>query len=122
MPKPETYPLIFERLKAIFQAHVPPLVVESDLPENYSVKTPASAQKYSNISVGAVQIKKSYVSFHLMPIYMFPALLEGCSPQLKKRMQGKACFNFTALDEPLFTELAQLTATSFQRFRQGQLP
>jgi hypothetical protein len=34
------------------------------------------------------------------------------SPALKKRMQGKACFNFTAVDEALFKELAALTRRS----------
>ena len=38
----------------------------------------------------AVQIKKSYVSFHLMPVYANPALLDSLSPALRKRMQGKA--------------------------------
>jgi hypothetical protein len=31
------------------------------------------------------------------------------SPGLRKRMQGKSCFNFTKLDEELFAELAVLT-------------
>ncbi len=28
------------------------------------------------------------------------------SPELRRRMQGKSCFNFTTVDEPLFAELA----------------
>ena len=31
-------------------------------------------------------------------------------PELRRRMQGKACFNFTRVDEALFAELATLTA------------
>ena len=37
---------------------------------------------------GAVQVKKTYVSFHLMPVYAAPELLEPVSPALRKRMQG----------------------------------
>jgi hypothetical protein len=37
-------------------------------------------------------------------------------------MQGKACFNFTRLDEALMTELEQVTTTSIERFRQMPLP
>jgi len=70
---------------------------------------------------GSVQIKKNYVSFHLMPVYAFPDLLNNCSAALKKRMQGKACFNFTAIDEPLFAELADLVQRSVVRFRENQL-
>jgi hypothetical protein len=35
--------------------------------------------------------------------------LEGISEELRRRMQGKSCFNFTAVDETLFEELADLT-------------
>jgi hypothetical protein len=34
-----------------------------------------------------------------------PKLLEGCSQQLRARMQGKSCFNFKTVDEALFAEL-----------------
>lgn len=57
---------------------------------------------------------KNYVSYHLMPVYMNPAMHERISPELKKRMQGKACFNFTEVDPGLFRELAALTATGFE--------
>ena len=43
--------------------------------------------------------------------------LEGISPALKKRMQGKSCFNFTTIDEPLFSELAELTRRGAEQFR-----
>ncbi len=70
---------------------------------------------------GAVQIKKNYVSYHLMPVYAFPDLLDGMSPALKKRMQGKSCFNFTSVDEQLFAELAALTDKGYQRFKDEKL-
>src|SRR5215831_7728236 len=108
MPKRDDFSLIFERLKKILQPLAPPLIVGADTAEDYSLKTAYSSKKYpQGVFVSAVQIKKNYVSFHLMPVYMRPELLEHLSPQLKKRMQGKACFNFTSLEEPLFTELAQ---------------
>ena len=64
-----------------------------------------------------VQIGKAYVSYHLMPIYACPRLLDGFSPKLKASMQGKSCFNFKTLDEPLFTELDHLTTHSFAVFK-----
>jgi hypothetical protein len=69
---------------------------------------------------GAVQVKKNYVSYHLMPVYLNPALLETVSPGLLKRMQGKSCFNFTSSDAQLFRELAELTEAGFNDYvRQG---
>ncbi len=67
---------------------------------------------------GAVQVKKSYVSFHLMPVYLKPALLQDISESLKARMQGKSCFNFNKVDERLFTELASLTEASYASYEE----
>ncbi len=48
--------------------------------------------KHPIIPVAWVQIGKTYVSFHLMGIYMKTPLLGGMSKELKARMQGKTCF------------------------------
>jgi hypothetical protein len=56
--------------------------------------------------VAAAQIRKNYVSFHLMPIYAIRELQKSVSPGLRKRMQGKACFNFTTIDAAHLKELA----------------
>ena len=65
----------------------------------------------------AVRTGKNYVSYHLMPVYACPDLGKEVSPALKKRMQGKACFNFAAVDPELFAELARLTETGYHKFR-----
>ena len=43
---------------------------------------------------------------------------DGISPELKKRMQGKSCFNFKDVDEKLFKELAALTEISYKRLKE----
>ncbi len=68
-----------------------------------------------------MQTRKNYVSYHLMPVYAFPELLKGASPELKKRMQGKSCFNFKAVDDKLFAELLRLTEKGYQRFKDEKL-
>ena len=70
---------------------------------------------------GAVRIGKRYVSYHLMPVYAFPDLLNMISPELRKRMQGKSCFNFTHSDEKFFQELAHLTKSGYERFKREGL-
>ena len=69
------------------------------------------------VYVAGTRLGKRYVSFYLMPVYGFPDLVESISPDLKRRMQGKPCFNFAKVDEPLFAELGQLTAESVARYR-----
>ena len=65
---------------------------------------------------GGVRAGKAYVSFHLIPVYASAELQKSISPELKKRMQGKSCFNFKAPDQKLFKELAKLTKAGFEKF------
>ena len=71
--------------------------------------------------VCAARIGKNYVSYHLMAVYAFPDLLDGISPELKRRMQGKSYFNFTRVDENLFQELEELTQEGYERFKQEEM-
>jgi hypothetical protein len=73
------------------------------------------------MSLAWVEIGRNYVGFHHMGVYARPELLKGISKRLKARMQGKSCFNFTKVDEPLFAELEQLTISAFGAFRNSPL-
>jgi len=64
-----------------------------------------------------IRMGKNYVSFHLMPVYCCPEL-NRMSPALKKRMQGKACFNFREVDEACFKELGALVKSGYRLFRE----
>jgi hypothetical protein len=119
MTKTQNFRETFERLKQILKPYEENLTVKRDGPEGYSLDTPYSEKYKKELFFGAVKINKNYVSFHLMPVYMFPGLLDGLSPALKKRMQGKSCFNFTPSDEPLLAELSDLTRRGVERFRNG---
>ncbi|MCR6627685.1 hypothetical protein [Pseudoxanthomonas mexicana] len=55
--------------------------------------------------------------FHFMPVYDFPELLDNISPDLRRRMQGKSCFNFDKLDPILLEELAGIIVSGTQRYR-----
>ena len=107
----------FAALKQILQQHENHMQVLADKPKNYCLAMKTVFHRGKPLWFAAVQSKKNYVSFHLLPVYMNPALQKQISPELKKRMQGKACFNFTAPDEKLFAELRKLTATGLQHFR-----
>jgi hypothetical protein len=114
----EKFQPIFTQLKTIFQPYEGQLMLQADTPENYSLATPPIERLKKEMFFGAVQIRKNYVSFHLMPVYVFPALLDNLSPDLKKRMQGKSCFNFTRLEPSQVDELAQLIKQGFDAFKQ----
>jgi hypothetical protein len=61
---------------------------------------------------GGVRRGKAYVSVHLMPVYTHADLAAKIPPALKKRMQGKSCFNFKAEDPALFEQLETLIRES----------
>lgn len=112
---------VFEALRKILKRHAARLTVAADRPGNYSLNAAYSEHYRRDIFFGAVSLKKNYVSYYLMPVYMYPELLKGISPELKKRMQGKSCFNFKAEDKALFAELAQLTRKGLERLKQAGL-
>ncbi len=107
----------FERLKNMFARHEDSLNAIMNKPGNYVVESKSILFRGKPLWVGAVQIKKNYVSFHLIPVYAFPDLMKNVSPVLKKRMQGKSCFNFRKVDEPLFTELEKLTEAGVAKMK-----
>lgn len=85
-------------------------VVTRDAPGDLVVRTKGIDPKTGEPGwFGTVTTKKTYVAYHLMPLYGSAALAELISPELAKRKQGKTCFNFKSVDDDLFAELARLT-------------
>jgi len=106
---------VFAALKEVLARHSGTLSVKANTGMEYTLVTrtpsPFPQHKGEPMFFGSVKAGKSYVSFHLMPLYMCPTLTGGISPVLKKRMQGKTCFNFkTAPDRDSLEELEKLTA------------
>ena len=110
------FPLVFKKLKSILEPYSSKLTIKIDTADGFSLDGAHSAKWEKELFFGAAQIKKNYVSFHLMPVYMYPDLLKNISPELKKHMQGKSCFNFKEIETSLFDELSQLTQQGFERF------
>ena len=110
------FPVVFKHLKALLQPYAKSLTVTADTDEAYFLDGPYSEKWKKKVFFGAAQVKKNYVSFYLMPVYMFPELLNDISPELKKHMQGKSCFNFKKVEPALFDELEKLAHKGIKRF------
>jgi hypothetical protein len=119
--KPADFDAVFARLCSILAPHARTLAARNDQPGYYYLETKAPLYKGRPVFFGAVRKGKSYVSFHLMPVYAYPEMRKSLSPALRQRMQGKSCFNFTAVDEELFEELRQLTAKGAEGFPEKML-
>jgi hypothetical protein len=116
---------VFEELRRRLSAHEDAFTVSSNLtdanrPTSRKEDAPSPGDTYmllgtpddkypGGILFGGVKAQKRYVSYYLMPAYSEPELAASISAELRKRMQGKSCFNFTKVDEGLFDELADLT-------------
>ena len=103
------------RLRQILEPIRSRLVATKDGPDGLILEMPEFQGKPWGYVAG-IRRGKRYVSYYLMSVYASPELAASMSPELRRRMQGKSCFNFTAVDEPLFEELARLTEASFEPF------
>lgn len=125
--KPSLQP-VFQRLRAVLETHRAGCSVSRDTPTHFELNAPVGAAtikawggktKSPTMPVAWVEIKKNYVSYHLMGIYMNAHLDETLSESLQARKQGKSCFNFTQVDERLFQELAKVTVASLRALKKG---
>ncbi|MFK7888792.1 MAG: hypothetical protein AB8G16_18190 [Gammaproteobacteria bacterium] len=112
----------YAALRKILYRWAAPMDVAVDEPEHYGLDTRHVMKNKKALQFGSVRVRKTYVSFHLMPIYVNPELMADASDQIKKRQQGKSCFNFNAPDDRLFAELAALVQAGYQDYvRRGYI-
>lgn len=116
MAKSSDFDATFLALKKVLKPYERRLVVQADSENNYCLITKHIMKNKQPLWFAGVRKGKAYVSYHLIPIYACPELAKGMSAELKKRMQGKTCFNFKRVDEKLFKELGQLTKSGLQNF------
>ena len=119
MPHYTSFDGVFAQLKAILKPYAKKMDVAADNQTYYLLNTRFIMKNKKPLCFGGVRLGKAYVSFYLMSVYASPDLLKSMSPELKKRMQGKSCFNFKEVDEKLFKELKQLTKAGAAKFSDG---
>jgi hypothetical protein len=108
---------VFAALKEILEPYEKHLQVLPYKPEFYALVTHKPVHRGKPFWFAAIRMGKSYVSYHFMPVYIHAPMQKRIPPELKKRMQGKACFNFSEVDPALFRQLAKLTAAGFESYR-----
>lgn len=116
---PEDFDELFEELRPLIARHADALKVVRDDPGDYQVETTREGPSGTRMWFGAVQTRTSYVSVHLMPVHSHPDLLGAVSDDLRARMHGKSCFDFTpeTASPELIGELSQLVDDGLARYR-----
>jgi len=123
VPKSSGLDETFVALRGMLAAQSKRLVVLADKPGDYQVASATLKDRTGRpLYIAGVKTGKNYVSYHVMPLYMKPDLLASVSPALKKRMQGKACFNFVTVDREQLKDLATVTKAGIAAFRDIKLP
>jgi hypothetical protein len=115
----QEFELVFSKLREILYKHSNILKISTDRPDYFCMEVESSPKLGKSFPVGWVKIGKNYVSYHFMPVYMFPVLKDSLSKKLITRMQGKSCFNFKSVDETLFNELDKLTISGLEMSRKA---
>ena len=107
---------VFQELRSIVVEHAPRLDLVSQTEGGLYLNTRHVMSNNKPLYFGGVEIRKKYVSYYLMPVYVYPELLDDISLELRQRMQGKSCFNFSASDPVMFAELRQLTRKGVAKY------
>jgi hypothetical protein len=114
---------VFTRLRDILAGQASAFSVAHDSAERYGLEAPigpATLQAWGGrvrtpmIPVAWVEVRKAYVSYHLMGISGNARVMDSLSPALRARMQGTSCFNFTSVGDAIVRELERVTAESLR--------
>ena len=112
----EQFEAVAKQLVPLFTAHRAHLEITRESEKGIYCAVPG--RQGPDSFFGAVDIVKNYVSFHLMPVYIYPELMRDMDPRLKKRMQGKSCFNFKKINNAELTALENLVVSSVKKYKE----
>jgi hypothetical protein len=119
---------VFARLRDLLQAHESDFAITHNTTDRYGLEAPVGPAtvrawggkvRTPKIAVAWVEMRKTYVSYHLMGLNGNAKLIASLSKPLRARMQGKTCFNFTAVDDALLRELQTVTAESLRGLKKA---
>jgi hypothetical protein len=66
---------------------------------------------------GVIQ-QKNYVSFYFSPIYSHPDFFSNISPDLRKVLKGKSCFNINKTSPQLLEEIESLLKKGINKYKE----
>ena len=107
---------VYLRLRPILEPYMPEMVAMQDNERGLYLNTRSIMKNKQPLFFASIAINKNYVSFHVFPVYMYPDLLDKVG-DLKKRMQGKSCFNFRKLSEEQVAGMRALVEAGHKRLK-----
>lgn len=99
---------VFNTLYQLLVPYLEYLSVTEKSAEYFYANSRLTDDKNKPIFFAMIKAKADQTTFHFMPLYCFPYLLDSISDDLRKQLKGKSCFNFKQINEPLSDELSAL--------------
>ena len=106
----------FSALRPLLYRFAPPMDVEVNSDDHYSLITRVRKKTGTPVRFGSVRVLKTYVSFKFTPLHLNPELGATLTLALQERRQGKYSFNFNEPDDALFVELKDLVRRGYEDF------
>lgn len=75
-------------------------------------------RKRTELFFASVMIKKGYVGFYYMPVYVEQEIKKVFDPKLLKLLKGKSCFHIKALDDELISLIESAVASGYKLYKE----
>lgn len=112
---------IFKNIREILRRYKSfTAIVDTDTDYDLYTNKPIEVfgRKYPRMYFAATKIKKNFVGFYYMPIYMNPEAIKSIKPELLKCLKGKTCFNITKDDPVLYRQIDELLQIGEKAYRE----
>ncbi|NVM34422.1 MAG: hypothetical protein HWN81_02425 [Candidatus Lokiarchaeota archaeon] len=126
----ETLENIFLKLKKILESQSNNLLVKKQYIGSQAKQQKPAYHLYGNKEVslfgkkpqptyiaGVIQ-QKNYVSFYFSPIYSHPDFFKNISPELKRFLKGKSCFNINKTTPELLKEVEDILKVGINKYKE----
>jgi hypothetical protein len=84
----DEFQALFDRFKAMLEPYARKMHLADQRPGMYGLDMAPEGQRDPSTWFGATRLGKRDVSYYLMPIYVQPSLLDGVSPELRRRCRA----------------------------------
>ena len=118
------FAVVFETLKGVLEKNTRGLAVKADTASGYDVTgkvaSPFPQHKGQPMWIAAVRLGKAYVSYHLMPVYMNPALQAMDFARVEEEDAGTGLLQFQEGAGACGAERARRTDEGFREGLEGE--
>ena len=83
-----------------------------------SIEVSLFGKKPQKTYIAGVIQQKNFVSFYLSAVYSHPEIFKDISPDLKKVLKGKSCFNISKATPQLFDEIEIVLKKGIEKYKE----